>query len=60
MNFVRFKAFKGYLKGFVKSDLRVGCIGDTSNFYEHCEAVVNFEKAVKNKVEGQYRKKKLL
>lgn len=29
-----------------------------SNFYEHCEAVVNFEKVVTNKVEGQYRQKK--
>lgn len=29
-----------------------------SNFYEHCEAVVNFEKVVQNKTEGHYRKKK--
>ena len=34
--------------------------GNMSNFYEHCEAVVNFEKVLKNKkIEGQYRKKKL-
>lgn len=34
--------------------------GNMSNFYEHCEAIVNFEKVLKNRVEGQYRKKKLL
>ena len=38
----------------------LGSIRASSNFYEHCEAVVNFEKIVNNKVEGQYRKKKLL
>lgn len=29
-----------------------------SNFYDDCEAVVNFEKVLKDKVEGHYRKKK--
>lgn len=40
--------------------LSVGSIRGKSNFYEHFEAIVNFEKVVKNKIEGQYRKKKLL
>ena len=38
----------------------VESIGGKSNFYEHCEAIVNFEKVVNNKIEGQYRKKKKL
>lgn len=42
------------------SFLAVESIRGSSNFYEHCEAIVNFEKVVKNKIEGQYRKKKLL
>ena len=32
--------------------------GDMSNFYEHCEAVVNFERTINSKADGQYRKKK--
>jgi hypothetical protein len=36
----------------------VGSIRGSSNFYEHCEAIVNFEKVLKNKFEGHYRKKK--
>lgn len=35
----------------------VGSIRGSSNFYEHCEAIVNFEKVLENKVAGQYRKK---
>ncbi len=30
---------------------------DSSNFYDDCEAVVNFEKVLNNRAEGQYRKK---
>ncbi len=39
--------------------LMVGSSFNMSTFYEHCEAVVNFENVVKNKVDGQYRKKRL-
>ncbi|MDN3588458.1 hypothetical protein QWY86_17375 [Pedobacter aquatilis] len=35
-------------------------IRGSSSLYEHCEAIVNFDKALKNKIEGQYRKKKLM
>lgn len=37
---------------------RVELIGEKSTLYEHCEAIVNFEKALKNTIEGHYRKKK--
>jgi len=36
----------------------IGSIRRSSNFYEHCEAIVNFEKVLENKVAGQYRKNK--
>jgi len=29
-----------------------------SNFYGHCESCGSFEKVLKDKVKGQYRKKK--
>ena len=38
----------------------VESIGRKLNFYEHCEAIVNFEKVVNDKIEGQHRKKKKL
>lgn len=38
----------------------VESIRGSSNFYEHCEAIVDFENLLNNKVERQYRKKKLL
>ena len=34
--------------------------GEKSNFYEHCEAIIDFEKVLMHKIERQYRKKKLL
>jgi site-specific DNA recombinase len=56
--------FEGKKKGQTKQkfDLptMVGSSGNMSNFYEHCEAIMNFEKVLKNKIERQYRKKKLL
>ncbi|MNX08148.1 hypothetical protein D3C86_378410 [compost metagenome] len=33
----------------------VGLIGEKSTRHEHSEAIVNFDKALKNKIEGQYR-----
>jgi hypothetical protein len=36
----------------------VGAIRGSSTLHVHCEAIVNFEKMLKNKIEGQYRKKK--
>jgi hypothetical protein len=38
----------------------VESIRGSSTLYEHCEAIVNFEKVLKNKIDGQYTKKKLL
>jgi len=37
----------------------VGSIRGSSTLCEHCESIVNFEKVLKNKINGQYRKKKL-
>ncbi|WP_131539694.1 recombinase family protein [Pedobacter nototheniae] len=50
---------KGQTKEKLDLPTLVESIGGKSNFYEHCEAIVNFEKVVNNKMEGQYRKKKL-
>ena len=33
--------------------------GNMSNFYEHYDAIVNFENLVNNRGKGEYRKKKL-
>lgn len=41
------------------SFLSVGSIRGSSTLYAHCEAIVNFEKVLKNKIERQYRKKKV-
>jgi len=35
-------------------------ISESSTFYDHVEVVVNFEKVLKNKIDGQYRKKKIM
>ena len=34
----------------------VESIGGKSNFYEHCEAIVNFEKVLKNQIYAQQEK----